>query len=1075
MKCPDIYERHQIPSFDGGYFRYPTIHEEQVIFVSEDDLWTVGVDGGVARRLTADKGCMSHPVLSPDGAYVAYTSTEQGCPEIFVMPADGGPARQLTFNGAHSAEVCGWSPDGERVLFRSTRSEPFGKRLSLYEVPREGGQWRRMDVGKGYGLVFEPEGPGRVLVRHTDDLAWWKRYRGGTAGQLWIDVEGKNQWQRLLPEITAGLCRPMWIGDRVYFITDEEGTGNIHSCTPDGDDLRRHTDHDGHYVRFAAHHGDTIVYVVAGQLYRLRLEEESAEPMDVQYPSPRPHLKPKYADAEEYLEAYALHPKGHSLAVTCRGKSFNFGNWEGAVRQTGRRHGVRYRLATHLDEERILVVSDETGEERFEIHHGAGGQVTVVDTGDFDIGSPTDLVVSDEGDQVLFSNHRFEVVHLNVGDGSCRLVDDSSNDPVAGMAWAPDSRHVAFSVHDSYHTATIKIADLQEQTLEAVTAGHFRDIHPTFDPAGRYLYFLSYRQFTPTRDQMYEELSFPKGCKPCVVTLRRDEPSPFVQTPKPLDADSGDDENPEDDDFSIDFDGMEDRIEVFPVSEGNYDDIAATADRVFWSVFPVETTFDFDEDCQGRLQYYEFKDQKVESFQDQVSSFVLDRGRKTIAIYGQDGLRVVDASKDGVDDDDDEPGRSTGIVDLERISVAVDPRSEWCQMLREAWRLMRDNFWRADMGGVDWEQIWERYKVVLPRVSSRTEFSDLVWMMHGELGTSHAYTWGGDFEIPPQYQPGFLGADLQWTQLDAGEEGGLRIENILRGDPWDTSRQSPLRRPGTGVEEGDIIVSINGQCVTENTTCGELLARQAGREVQLDIISADGDSRRTVTVKAIDDEMPLRYRDWVETNRRVVHDATDGRIGYLHIPDMMLEGFAEFHRQFLTEHRRDALIVDARFNGGGFVSALLLEKLARQPLGYNISRHRDLPVPYPMEVVRGPMVALTNARAGSDGDIFSHCFKHMKLGPLIGERTWGGTIGIWPRRPLADGSYTSQPEFSFWFEGVGYGLENHGATPDMDVPFPPTSTDGAEDPQLQKAIEVALQELEEARILEAPEEPRSSD
>ncbi len=1075
MTPPDIYGRHQISPSGGGYFRYPTFHGNRVVFVSEDDLWTVPLDGGVARRLTATRGSMSHPVFSPDGDYIAYTSTEQGCPEVFVMPAAGGEARQLTFSGGHDTEVFGWSRDGECVLFRSNRSEPFAKRLSLHEVPFQGGQWRRKEIGSGYGLAFESDGPGRVLVRHTDDLAWWKRYRGGTAGQLWIDTDGDDSWQRLLPDVTAGMCRPMWIDGRIYFITDEEGTGNIHSCTPDGDDVRRHTSHEGHYARFASHHDTTVVYVRAGQLYRLDIATDGGpQRIDVDYPSPRPHLKPKYVDAEEYLEDFALHPEGHSLAVGARGKTFNFGNWEGGVRQTGRRHGVRYRLARYLDGERLLVVSDESGEERVEVHSTAGGDVQVVDTGDFDIGSPVDVAVSPEGDQVLLTNHRHEVVYLHLDDGTRRIVDDSSIDSIAGIAWAPDNRHVAYAVQNSFHTSIVKICDVAGETTAVVTEGEFRDINPVFDPQGRYLYFLSYRQFTPAVEQIYRDLSFPQAGKPCVVTLREDVDSPFRQTPKPLDDDSSNGDGPNDDTgFAIDFDGLRDRVELFPVSGGNYDAIAATKDRVFWTVFPPRTEFDFDEDRRGKLQYYDLNKQKVEGFAKDVSTFTLDRSRKTLALNGKEGLRVVGASSDGVDTKkgDSRPGRASGLVDLNRIRVAVDPRAEWCQMLREAWRQMRDNFWRADMSGVDWDEIWDRYKQVLPRVSTRGEFADLVWMMQGELGTSHAYIWGGDFETPPQYQPGLLGADLRWEKLDGGR-GALRVDRILRGDPWDTKCQSPLMRPGVGVGEGDAIVSINGQPVTEQIAAGELLACQAGREVELGIFDSNTDTEdatRTVTVKTLRDERPLRYRDWVRMNRSVVHDATDGKLGYVHVPDMGLDGFAEFHRQFLVEHRRDALLVDVRYNGGGFVSALLLEKLARQPVGFSVSRHGPLAHPYPAEVVRGPMVALTNARAGSDGDIFSHCFKELELGPLLGERTWGGTIGIRPRRPLADGSYTTQPEFAFWFEDVGFGLENRGAVPDIEVPFPPTSKDGPTDPQLLRAIEVAMEALEEAVILEPPE------
>lgn len=1075
MSTPEIYEQYDISPSDGGYFRHCTVGRRQVIFVSEDDLWTVPCAGGTARRLTATKGRVSCPAVAPDGRFVAYTSTEQGCPEVFVMPVDGGEAEQLTFSGAKDAEVCGWSPDGESVIFRSNLGQPFQKKLALYRVPRQGGQWEEMGLGRGYGLCFEPDGPGRLVVRNTDDLAWWKRYRGGRAGRFWIDVDGNGHWQPLLPDETAGMCRPMWIGERIYFVSDRDGTGNIYSCSPEGDDLCRHTCHEGFYARFAAHFDKTIVYVRAGRLIRLDVADDTVEEIDVDYPSSRTALKKKYVDADEYLEDYALHPEGHSLAVTCRGKVFNFGNWEGAVRQTGVRHGVRYRLARYLDDRRLVVVSDNTGEEHFEIHDIKGGNVEVIESDDTDIGSPADMAVSFDGDRVLFTNHRFEVWLLDLEDGAFRMVDDRSNDPVAGIAWAPDSRHVAYAVYDTMHTSMITVCDLEDHTRFDVTEGQFQDIQPTFDPDGRYLYFLSYRKFTPVADQMYRDMSFPKGCVPCAVTLRRDVDSPFVETPRPLGNGGGEDDGDETDDFAIDFDGLRQRIELFPVDEGNYDDIAATDDRVYWSSFPPDTRAAIGgNDDRGTLEYFDLEEQKCETFAKKVATFSMDRQRETIACLGDDTLRVVSAGGDGPDGDKTRPGRQSGIVDFGRLSVAVDPRSEWCQMLREAWRLMRDNFWRADMGGVDWDEIWDRYKQLLPQVSARVEFSDLVWMMQGELGTSHAYEWGGDFEIPPQYQPGFLGADVVWDE-DWGDEkafedsgGALRIERIPRGDSWDRDKSSPLLRPGVRVSEGDGIVAIDGQRVTERTSISELLVRKAGREVELLVADADTKQRHSVTVEALRDEMPLRYRDWVERNRTAVHEATDGRVGYVHIPDMMLRGYAEFHRQFRAEYRRSALIVDARFNGGGFVSALVLEKLARQPVGYSLSRHRRRNYSYPMEAARGPMVALTNGVAGSDGDIFSHCFKQMDLGPLIGTRTWGGTIGIWPRRQLVDGSYTSQPEFAFWLEGTGFGLENHGATPDIEVAFPPGAEDDDADPQLRRGIEVAMDALEEAEILEPP-------
>ena len=1101
MKRPAIYDIHQIDDCDAGYYGQPTLFGDQIVFVSEDDLWTVPVDGGVARRLTVEDGHVSSPAFSPDGSTIAYTSTEQGCPEVFVLPAQGGPSQKLTFSGASTAEVVGWTPDGEHVLFRSNLREPFRRRMTIYQVPAAGGEIERFGVGDAHRVTFEQDGPGRALVRHRDDLAWWKNYRGGQAGQLWIDLTGEGEWTQLLAQEDAGICRPMWVGDRIYFLSDLDGASNLHSCTVDGKDLRRHTDSGDHYVRFAARRDTRIVYTCGADLFLLDTTAgESPRQVPVTYPSTRSHLKSTYVDATEFLHDFALHPKGHSLVVESRGKPFNFGNWEGAVRQTGERHGVRYRLPRYIgDGDEILVVSDASGEERLEVHDAHGQRSPrLIELGDAEVGRLVELEVAPDGEQVIFTNHRYEIWHLNLATGATAQLDRSPADPIADIVWGPHSQHIAYAYPLTNSTAVIKIYDLHNGDAFMVTSGEFNDQCPAFDPEGRYLYFLSYRHFDPIRDQFYHDLSFAVGVKPCVVTLSADEESPFVRHPRPLDGDDdGDSDNGGDSDeesdeagdgddggdeeetpsLVIDAEGITDRVELFPVSEGNYQDIWATDERVFWTTFPLQKRLILESKSPGRLDYFDLKKQKVESFAKGVSGFVADRQGKTLVLWNDDTLQVVSATGGGPEEEDDTPGRDTGFVDLERVSVAVDRRAEWCQMLRETWRLMRDQFWRTDMGGVDWDAVWDRYKQLLPRVATRREFSDLVWTMQGELGTSHAYEFGGHYDEPPEYRPGMLGAELRWDDQwrlasDSDRFGGaLRIDKILRGDPWDRSASSPLRRPGLNVADGDVILAVNGQPVLQRTSIGELLTDQAARDIELLIADGDGqDEPRRITVKALGDEQSLRYRDWVALNRKTVHEATDGQIGYVHIPDMGFEGYAEFHRQYLSEQRRAGLVVDVRFNGGGFVSQMILEKLRRKPIGFDLKRHgaAEHAYTYPAHSVAGPLVALTSPEAGSDGDVFSHCFKKYGLGPLIGERTWGGTIGIWPRHELVDGSWTTQPEYAFWFEDVGFGLENRGAEPDVVLPYPPDATAGPGDPQLQKAIEIVLELLEQAEILEPP-------
>jgi tricorn protease len=517
--------------------------------------------------------------------------------------------------------------------------------------------------------------------------------------------------------------------------------------------------------------------------------------------------------------------------------------------------------------------------------------------------------------------------------------------------------------------------------------------------------------------------------------------------------------------IEIDFDGIEGRILALPVDEGEYGQIVAVRNRVYFTKFelrgikPGDRDWD-EEEPTGTLIAYDFEQQRSATIATEVSDIVLGNDRHTLVYRSHDRLRVIDALSDLPDEDADikppnEAGRKSGWIDLDRISIELEPRNEWHQMYREAWRLQTEQFWVEDMSDIDWDRVYDRYEALLPRVRTRSELSDVIWEMHGELGTSHAYEIGGDLRQPPEYQRGFLGADFTWDEA----AGGWRITRLYRGDSWNRDVDSPLAEPGSGIREGDVLVAIGGKRLTHDFSPNQALVNEAGREVA--IVARTGSGERRIAVKTLRTEQSLRYRAWVEANRRYVHEATDGKIGYVHIPDMGPWGFSEFHRGYLSEFDREGLIVDVRYNRGGHVSPLLLEKLARKRVGYDVSRYSNKPVPYPPESVPGPLVAITNQFAGSDGDIFSHCFKLYKLGPLVGKRTWGGVIGINPYHHLVDGTITTQPEFSFWFKDVGWKVENYGTDPDYDVDMAPHDYRDAKDPQMEFAIRLALQAAEQ--------------
>lgn len=1106
-----------------GYLRYPSLHGDGVAFVADDDVWVGPVDGGRARRLTGHRAPVAGVRFSPDGAAVAFISRRDGAPEVFVVPAEGGEARRLTHWGVMRTSVLGWDAEG-RVLAATAAGQPFASRTWAHAVPVDGGPAERLPYGPVTALSAGPvttppagqtAAAGTAVVLGTGrwrDPAQWKRYRGGTAGRLWIDAEGTGDFVRFVADLDGQLTAPMWVGERVAFLSDHEGYGNVYSARSDGSDLRRHTDHGDFYARGATSDGTRVVYHSAGDLWLLEdlSDAQDAQPrrLDLRLDGAGEGRRPRPVPAGKHLGDLAADRTGRGSAVEVRGTVRWVTHRDGPVRALAADPGVRARLPRVLGESgRVVWVTDAEGEDALEVApvdgRAPGEPAVRVLAGR--LGRVLELAAAPDGRTVAVATHDGRVVLVDLdaalahgagdgagsGDGAgigMRTLTDNPDGDASGLTFSPDSGWLAWSAPGPDPLRHIQLARVETgegdaEVLDA-TPLRFRDTDPAFTSDGRYLAFLSHRTFDPVYDEHVFDLSFPLACRPHLLTLRADTPSPFdpelagreAGAPASPGSPGSPSEQPSGDAASgssaspappaavrIDWEGLAERLVALPVPAGRYQALRAAAGGLLWLNLPLSGVVgDALAGPEGKpprpaLERFDVVRRRCEALVEGVDAYVVSGDGKRVVLRDKDSLRVVPAYRKlepAPPGPGGEPPEDEVRVDLDRVRLVVDPAAEWRQMFDEAGRLMRDHYWVADMAGVDWDGVLDRYRPLLERIGSRDDLSDLIWETQGELGASHAY------ESPPERpedsarKVGLLGADLS-----RDDDGAWRVVRVLPGESSQRQARSPLTAPGVAVRAGDALVAVDGQPVDSAVGPGPLLVGAANTPVELTVAPADGSALRRVVVVPLEDEQPLRYQDWVADRRATVHAATTGRVGYLHVPDMVGTGWAQLHRDLRLEMSRDGLLLDVRDNMGGHTSELVIEKLARRVVGWALPRG-SRPRTYPVDAPRGPVVAVTNEEAGSDGDIVTAAIKALGIGPVVGMRTWGGVIGIDMRYHLVDGTGVTQPRYAFWFDELGWGVENYGVEPDVEVPFPPQDWAAGRDPQLDTALRLVLEALD---------------
>ena len=1090
------------------------------------------------------------------------------------------------------------------MLATSAVDQPSGTLTRAYAVPLDGPP-RRLPFGQVNDLALTPAATA-LLTGQRGDPAYWKRYRGGTGGRLWIATGDDPLFTRLLSGLAGQLASPMLIGGRLVFLSDHEGTGNIYSAALDGTDLRRHTDHDGFYARNPATDGTRVVYHVAGDIWLLDSLDADTQPrkLDIQLATPPTARAPKLITADDHLGDLDCDRTGRASVVTVRGTVHWLAHADGPARALLVDPAARARLPRVLGQTgSVAWVTDADGADAIQgavIDAEQAESVRTIAVGD--LGNVLDLESSPDGTKLAAAAHDGRLLLIDVESGETTELARNDDGEIEDISWSPDSAWLAWSQPGPQPLARIRLARVADRSITDVTDGRFVDSHPVFTTDGLYLAFMSRRTFDPIYDTHSFDLSFPLGDRPYLVPLAAHTLSPFGPQPGGRPAGAGEnskDSLPERTPLTVDTDGISSRVVAVPVDEARYYSLAAVKGGLVWLRYPLagllgDGVADPDESRpKPTLERFDLRKREATVLTSEVSWFAVS-GDGTRLVLGDDHkVRVVPSDRKVDNGSSDE----AITVDLSRARFSADPAALWAHAYAEFGRLLRRDFWTPTMSEVDWDGVLDDYRFLLGRIRSSAEFADLLWEVAAELGTSHAYVSpSGTFTARNTLRgapAALLGADVARSA-----DGRWLVERVLPGESSDPHARSPFGAPGVAVRAGDEILAVDGRPVDPVYGPWPALAGTHGKPVELTIRPADpslvpwppadeededGDeghdagksekadatakadgsadrpdgsaaqaagpdqaadgagaaasaapatpdssaapdtsatadaatastdvaaaaphpapapseipsasatavtatatglpdtaatleagelpptapvypeTRRVVIVPLYDDRR-LRYQDWVAGRRQFVRARSDGRVGYLHVPDMMGEGWAHLHRDLRTEMGREALIIDVRGNRGGHTSQLIVEKLARRITGWKIPR-RLRPYSYPHDAPRGPLVALTDEFAGSDGDIVTAAIRSLGLGPVIGARTWGGVVGIDGHgHDLVDGTHVTVPRYATWFNDLGWSVENYGVDPDVEVLITPDDWAIDRDPQLEAAVDRALAMLAE--------------
>ncbi len=1061
--------------------RFPDVWRDKLVFSYGGDLWTASTAGGTATRLTANPGLELFAKFSPDGQQIAFTAQYGGDEQVYVIPANGGAPRQLTFypaNGplverwGYDNQVYGWTADGRSVLFRSMRDAYQLTDSRLYTVPAAGGASSALPMPVSGAGHFSPDGRRIVYSPLWRDFRSEKRYSGGWANDLFIfDLEKPSLLQVTSDPRTDR--DPMWIGDSIYFNSDRTGVFNLYRydiASRSVTALTHYTDWD---VRWPSADADgQIVYELAGGLHILDTRSGSDRALSIVVPADDTSRRPHAVNAADNIESISVSPGGERALIAARGDIFTVPIEHGVTRNLTRSSNAHDREpAWSSDGRRIAYVSDRSGEEQVYVQAQDGNSPPEALTAGeqrryyLPLWSPDDkrIAISDQ-------TGRIEVIDIASRRRTTLATDPL--EPLRDYQWSPDGRLLAYSLHDTNGYAGVFIWSTVDHSSHRITPELFNAQEPAWSPSGDLIYFLSAREYAPLVSTIEFEVASNRQTGIFAVTLRKDAANPFrVENDDPgtaaADAAPEPKKSAPDPDghgtagrrksdlpkpaalrpLHVEFGGIVDRVIRVPLDPDNYSNLVATGDALLYQRNPAPY-YGREPEAKPSLLAYSIKDREAKTVADDVLEWSATAdGKHVLAELGSRELKYLDVS--GKSDD----AKSVSLAGLATTRV---PAQEWREIFAEVWRRYRDYFYVANMHGFDWLKIREKYAPLLDSLGDRADLNYVIAEMIAELTVQHAYIEGGDLGLPKRPYVGLPGARFA---LDPAS-GRYRIARIFVGQNEEELYRSPLTEVGVEVHAGDYLLAINGRELGTGRDPYELLETAANQPVEWRVApTPDGEAARTIRYQPLASERNLIYLDWVMANRARVRSLSQGRLAYVHLPDMEDAGLREFMKWWYPQVRQEGLIVDVRDNGGGNVSALLIERLARRLGGLDFGRNYAVPLTYPGAVQPGPKAALINEETASDGDIFAHAFRAQGLGPLIGKRTWGGAVGIVDRGPLLDGGTTYVPEFGSADADGHWMIEGHGVDPDITVEQDPIQVMQGRDPQLERAILELMQRL----------------